>query len=376
MTISIWIIVAFAAGLGLGLAVSLWLARARHSVADRFQVLAQEALRATQDQFLTLSAERFRAQHGETQADLEARRQSIEAMVKPVATQLDRLNIAVQQLSGTDQAIRQDLMSLQKETARLAGALHNPAERGRFGEYILKRLLDRSGLIEGQHYQTQVSFKDGEQTLRPDVVIDVHDQMRVVIDSKAPIYDLIDDLDNAEKSAEIAQKLAAQVRDHVRALARKDYTRMEHAPDFTVLFLPGDHIYALVTDHDRTLLEYAAEQKVLIASPLLMIGLLRIIVMMARQVDMARNARDIADAGAELHIRLRKFMEHFEKIGRTLHGTVQSFNAAIGSMERMVLPKARQFEALRGLKPQDGLSLPDQIELAPRVRDLLDDQAA
>jgi DNA recombination protein RmuC len=302
-------------------------------------------------------------------ADSEARKNVIEEMLKPVAANLQVLTGAVEQLKSTDTAVRTDLLNLQKETAKLAGAIHNPAERGRFGEYILKSLLDKSGLIEGQHYQSQAAFSDSAGSSRPDFLIRVHDELRVAVDAKAPIMELMDDLDDEELYEQTSQRLAGQVREHVKALAKRDYTRMAGSPDFTVLFLPGDHLYAIVAKQDRALLDYAADNKVLIASPMLLIGLLKVIVMMARQVDTAQRAKEIATVGADLHARLRTFMEHFDKLGRALKSSFETYNKAVGSMERMVLPKAREFESLRSLKDSEGLPAPTAIEIAPRGAD-------
>jgi len=340
---------------------------------------ARRFLTGVSTQALTANSEQlrqyFEALRSSERADSEHRRNIIEEMLKPVQQNLQTLSGAVEQLKSTDTAVRTDLLNLQRETAKLAVAIHNPAERGRFGEYILKTLLDNSGLIEGQHYQSQASFTDASGTSRPDFLIRIHDDLRVAVDAKAPIMDLLDELDDETQHEAAAIKLTTQVREHVKALSRRDYTRMSGSPDFTVLFLPGDHLYALVARQDRSLLDFAAENKVLIASPMLLIGLLKVIVMMARQVDTAQRAREIAETGAELHMRLRKFMEHFDKLGRALKSSFQTYNDAVGSMERMVLPKAREFEALRSLKETEGLSAPAIVEVIPRA-DNAEDKAA
>lgn len=356
--------ITFAAGLVLGLGVAF---ATRRVMSDHFRALSSEALDLTSEQFLKLAETRLRTMQAEERGDLERRTAVIDEMLKPVQHNLELLTGAVTQLKSTDEAVRTDLASLQRETAKLAGAIHNPAERGRFGEYILKTILDNSGLIEGQHYTAQTTYSDAAGTSRPDILIRVHDELRLAIDAKAPILDLLDDLDDDEKHEAAATKLAAQVREHVKALARRDYGRMADMAEFTVLFLPGDHLYALVARKDRDLLDFAARNKVLIASPALLIGLLKVVVMTARQVDMARNARKIADVGADLHNRLKTYMEHFDKLGRSIKTSVETYNKAVGSMERMVLPKAREFETLRSLPESEGLSLPPAIEAMPRV---------
>lgn len=355
-------ILTFLAGLALGLGLMIFMRRFLSGVSS-------EALNANSEQFLKLAQANFKTLQEGERADLERRKGIIEEMLKPVQQNLQVLTGAVEQLKSTDTAVRTDLLNLQRETAKLAGAIHNPAERGRFGEYILKTLLDNSGLIEGQHYQSQASFTDSTASSRPDFVIRIHDELRVAVDAKAPIMDLLDDLDDEALHEQASMRLTAQVREHVKALSRRDYTRMNGSPDFTVLFLPGDHLYAIVARQDRTLLDFAAESKVLIASPMLLIGLLKVIVMMARQVDTAQRAKEIATVGADLHNRLKTFMDHFDKLGRALKSSFETYNKAVGSMERMVLPKAREFEALRSLKEAEGLQTPLAIEIAPRGAD-------
>lgn len=354
-------ILTFAAGLALGVGV---MALVRGSMSNQFKVLSQETLQQLMDR-----------SQAAMNADFAQKRETIDDMLKPVKGNLEMLAGAVNQLKSTDDAVRRDLLNLQKETSKLAGAINNPAERGRFGEYILKTILDNSGLIEGQHYAAQASFSDGTATSRPDILIRIHDELRVAIDAKAPIIDLIDDLDDDAKHEQAASRLVAQVREHVKALAKRDYGRAEGNADFTVLFLPGDHLYAVVARHDRDLLDYAAKQKVLVASPMMLIGLLKIIVMTARQADTARNAKRIAEVGADLHSRLRTFFEHFDKIGRALKSSVDTYNKSVGSMERMVLPKAREFDALRGLKDAEMLEGPQAVEVEPRIAEL-DEKAA
>jgi DNA recombination protein RmuC len=354
-------LVTFAGGLLLGLAL---MALIRGSMTNQFKVLSQETL----GELMERTKESFNS-------DLAQKRESIDEMLRPVKGNLEALTGAVNQLKSTDDAVRRDLLNLQKETSKLAGAINNPAERGRFGEYILKTILDNSGLIEGQHYAAQASFSDGTATSRPDILIRIHDDLRVAIDAKAPIIDLIDDLDDDAKHEEAAKRLVAQVREHVKALAKRDYGRAEGNADFTVLFLPGDHLYAVVARHDRDLLDYAAKQKVLVASPMMLIGLLKIIVMTARQSDTARNAKRIAEVGADLHNRLKTFIEHLDKVGRALKSSVDTYNKSVGSMERMVLPKAREFDSLRGLPENEVLEGPGVLEAEPRIAEL-DEKAA
>ncbi|MCB1538036.1 MAG: DNA recombination protein RmuC [Rhodospirillales bacterium] len=340
---------AFAAGVLVGV-LAMWMAR-RHA-ASQFRALSAEALNATADQFLKLAETRFGTLHEQSRGDMDN-------LVKPVGEQLRHLSDAVQQIRGVNSALAQQLGGLAKETARIAGALNNPRERGRAGEIMLERLLEHAGLIRDVNFRTQVVEGD----IRPDFVVELKDQLRVVIDAKAPLIDLMADLEDPEKQKDAARRLSQQVRAHIKSLAAKDYARIAGSVDFVVLFLPGDGLYALAIDTDRELLDFAAANNVVLTSPMLMFGLLRMIHTMYRQQRLAENADEVRVLGAELHKRLTVFMEHFARIGASMQTSFKHFNAAIGSFESRVLPQARKFEDLQGIAAAQTLETPKRLEI-------------
>lgn len=340
---------------------------------QRFKVTAQEALKQSSESFLQLAKERLSQSHKDSAHELEKRQHAISEMVKPMQSQLENLNKAIEQVKGTDQALRQDLQFLSKETAKLAGALRNPSARGNWGEEMLERLLENSGLIKNVHYTLQHHMSDGQKSMRPDAVINMPDSLHIVIDSKAPISDLIHRLDDDLKESEYKEfqtGLARAVKSHIHDLSKKAYWKQLNSPDFVVLFLPSEHLFSAAIQADPALLDVAANNKIVLASPILVMSLLRVVGMSWRQVDLAKNAHEISERGADLYNRLLTFTSHIEKIGKNLQTAMNGYDAAVGSLEKKVLPAARKF---KDLQAQSGLAdLPEmeQIEKQPRMINL------
>lgn len=344
--------------------------KAEEALKNAFAVTAQEALRQSNEQFLQLAQEKLKHAQADGSHDLEKRQKAISEMVGPVKEHLTRLNSVVEQIQGTDKALRDDLKSLQRETAKLAGAMRDPAAQGRWGEFILERLLDKSGLIKGVHYETQVTMSNEGSRQRPDVVIKLQDGFNIVIDAKAPVNEfterLQEDIPEAEYK-EMLDKLARLIRDHVKKLGQKTYWENLDSPDFVVMFLPSEHLFSAALRADPNLVDFAAENRIVIASPTLMISLVRVVGLSWRQVELAKNAQDISALGAELYKRVSVFGDHMDKVGRGLTSALNSYNSAVGSLERSVLSSARK---LKDLHVQDGgkeIAELTPLDKAPRL---------
>ena len=317
---------------------------------QRFKVTAQDALQKSSETFLQLAQEKLKSAQADSSHDLEKRQKAIDELVKPVAENLKNLGAAIEQVKGTDRELKADLQNLSRETARLVGALRDPSAQGQWGEFILEGLLDKSGLIKGVHYETQVTLESEGGRQRPDAVIRMQDGFNIIVDSKAPLNEFSQRLNenlSEEQYNEIMAKLARQVRDHVKALGKKDYWENTESPDFTVMFLPSEHIYSIALRADPTLVDFASSKNVVIASPTLLMSLLRVVGMSWRQVELAQNAQEISNAGAELYKRFLKFTDHLGKVGKGLQTASSAYDSAIGSLERQVLPSARKFKELQ-----------------------------
>ncbi len=328
----------------------------------RFKVTAQEALAKSAEQFMQLAQEKLKHAQADTSHDLEKRQKAIDEMIKPVHQNLEALGKALEQVKGTDQALREDLNTLNRETARLVGALRDPAAQGRWGEFILEGLLEKSGLMKGVHYKTQVSMTNAEgKRHQPDAIIEMQDGFKIVVDSKAPINEFTQRLNQNMSEDEynsVVKSIAKQVRDRVKELGRKGYWEGLDSPDFTVMFLPSEYIYSIALRADADLVDYAAQQNVIIASPTLLISLLRVVSMSWRQVELAQNAQEISERGYDLYKRLLSFTGHIEKVGKNIGAALRGYNDAVGSLERSVLPAARRFKDLQG-QGASGVELPE-----------------
>lgn len=376
-------IAAFAAGASIASAF-FWVRQAKlqaqikseDEFSARFAQTAQEALKSNNELFLQLAQEKLKGAQADGAHDLDQRSKSIEALVKPMHEKLEGLSKAIEQVKGTDQSLREELQTLNRETTKLVGALKDPRAQGAWGEFILERLLENSSLIKGVHYDTQVHMKSADGSRQqPDAVIKMQDGFHIIIDSKAPLNEFSQRLSqdmSAGEQEELMAGLARQVREHVKALGKKDYWENMESVDFTVLFLPSEHIYSIALRADPGLVEFAAERNIIIASPTLLMSLLRVVGMSWRQVELAKNAAEISQAGAELYKRLLKFTEHFEKVGRGLSSAMGGYNAAVGSLERQVFPSARKMRELEG-ESADALSTLEPKEDTPRPLSLTAD---
>ena len=257
---------------------------------------------------------------------------------------------------------------VKREAGRLAKALSHTHRRGTWGEAELRRLVEAAGMLEKVHFDSQVTVKSADEHLRPDMVIHLAGGRSVVVDAKAPLDALVavpDDDSDAYSPATLKQHAKA-VRDHVDALAKRNYAGMvQGSAHHVVLYLPAESLLSLALAADPVLLDHAFGKGVTIATPTTMMALLRSVGQYWRDEAVAENAARIRDEGVELHKRLMVMASHFSKLGRSLNGAVEAFNSTVGSYENRVLPSTRRFREL-GLV-QDDPATPPAIETAART---------
>lgn len=331
------------------------LKEAQAALTAQFREVGQTMLGEAQKAFLERADARFRQSE-------ETAGQNLKALLAPVHERLQKYEEAVGKveaerrdafglLHGQIAAMREGTERVSSEAAKLVNALRNaPKARGRWGEQQLRNVLESCGLSEHADFQTEVSVADGEGgRLRPDVVVRVPGGQSLVIDAKVSLnayQDAFGAVDEGEKAGHLAAHAAA-MKAHVNALGAKSYwNQFDDAPDFVVMFVPGEHFLAAALDQDAQLWDYAFERKVLLATPTNLIAIARTVAAVWRQEKLAGQAREIAALGKDLYSRIATMGEHIVKVGRNIDQAAGAYNAFIGSFEDRVLTQARKFQDL------------------------------
>lgn len=356
------------------------LVRARHDASgmkDTFSLLANEALRASQDQFLQLAQEKLKQAQMEGAHDIEKRQKAIAELVDPITRTMKDMEGKIEGLgrvgSGLESQLKiftDDQRYLREQTQNLVQALRNPAMRGHWGEMQLQRAFEVVGFREGVHFHTQktVTTSEGAQ-LKPDFVVKMPNGVHIVIDVKTPLdpYWQMLDQQNPEADGQSLLRFRQKVRDHLKALSQKDYWRQFDSPEFVVMFLPSEGLYSLAISQDQGLLEEAARANIILASPTTVMGLLRVVMYGWQQQRIAEEARGIATLASDLYRRISIFGDHMGKVGKSLGAAVDGYNKAVGSLETMVLPAMRKFKDMQ--VPTGGKEIPaiGALEQPPRA---------
>jgi DNA recombination protein RmuC len=360
--------------------------QAKLELSDAFKALSADALRTNQTSFLELARTTLERYQVEARDDLAQRQKAVETLVEPLRESLVKVDGQIQHLerarSQAYGALTEQLRSLtetqerlRSETGNLVNALRTPAARGRWGEIQLRKVVEMAGMLAHCDFVEQVTATADERRLRPDLIVKLPGGKNVVVDAKAPLQAYLEALeapDEETKALKLADH-ARQIRDHVSKLSMKGYwEQFRPTPEFVVLFIPGEAFYSAALQQDPGLIELGVGQRVLIATPTTLIGVLKAVSYGWHQETVAESARAVSELGRELHGRIATLGDHVLQLGRKLDGAVQSYNQTVGSLERRVLPAARRFADLGAgsardipvLEPVDKAS---QVPQAPEL---------
>jgi DNA recombination protein RmuC len=353
--------------------------QALNDMEQRFSALSADALQKNHQAFINLALENLGKFQRGAEASLQQREQAVESLVKPIKEALDKTERQVQLMEKTRHeaygALSQQIDSLlqtqkelQGETRNLVQALRRPEVRGRWGEITLKRLVELAGMVEHCDFYEQEHTTSGESAIRPDMIIRMPGNREVVVDVKTPLDAYLSAIEAADEKQKAAflHRHTMNLRNRIKELSSKAYWgQFANAPDFVILFIPGDQFLTAALDEDPGLLESAMDKKVILSTPTSLMALLRAIAYGWRQELLTENAEKIRVLGEEMYNRLATFTEHLAKMGRSLDSSVNHYNRAVGSFTSKLVPGAAKFTEM-GIKPRKDIEAPEQIEKATR----------
>ena len=366
-----------------------WMLSARSRAAhedqlrDAFQALAAATLKHSTDEFLKLADQKIGNVHREAAIDLTRRQQELGTLVTPIRDTLQQVDAKLKEVEKSrvdESASMRSLLGLvghtqqqlQQETQSLVRALRSPGVRGQWGEVQLRKVVELSGMLEHCDFDEQRTIFSESGRLRPDMTINLPGGRSIVVDAKAPLEAFLDAQAAAEegiRSGKLADHVR-QVKDHVTKLGAKAYwDALPASPEMVILFLPAEAIYMAALERDSSLIDYSVKQKVLIASPLTLIALLRAASFGWNQERLTINAEEISRLGRALHESVATMAEHLDDLRKRLDGTFATFNRLVGSFENNVFVKARRFREL-GAGSAKEVPIVDKLETAARKLDI------
>lgn len=351
-----------------------WIEQARNQMREAFDALAGQTLQKNSELFASRAQEQVEALLRQTKGDWNTHKAQLENLFDPVRENLHLLEGHVRDLEqkreGAYQGLAEQLENLSRAhteiraaTITLSQALKSSTVRGRWGEIQLRRVVEMSGMIRHVAFEEQAGTDWG----RPDMIIHLPNAGILPVDAKVPLQAYLEasESDRPDEHKRKMEEHAKAMRSRIRDLSRKKYwEQFENAPDFVVMFLPGDSFLSAAFDHDPEILEYAMEQRVLISTPVTLIALLRAVAYGWKQHQVTENALQIAKQGQELYRRLETFLAHFAELKTHLNKSVEGYNKTLGSLERRLMPIARRFQEMNlgDSEPE----IPEEISIQAR----------
>ncbi len=350
------------------------LVEAKESLSAQFSEVGAKMLETAQRQFLERADQRF------DQAN-EKGGEKIAKLLQPVHQRLATYEESIKKIekertesyagiTATIEQVRQGQDRVQQEAARLVNSLRNaPKSRGRWGEQQLKNVLETCGLSEHTDFVTEQSIDTDEGRLRPDAVISVPGGRKLVIDAKVSLNDYQDAFEAEDEDARsfAMARHCNSMKAHIDGLSKKAYwDQFEDAPDYVIMFVPGEHFLSAALEHEPTLWDHAFEKKVLLATPTNLVAIARTVAGVWRQEKMAAEAKQIGQLGKEMYDRLAVAGEHLKRMGSGLGSAVGNYNKFVGSFERNVMATGRKFAELNIETGKKELEPVAEVEALPR----------
>lgn len=348
------------------------LEQAEQTLRDAFATVSADALRANNQSFLQLAKASLSEFQKQAVVDLDHRQRSIDGLVKPLQDTLSQVNTKLLEVekerASSNSQMREQLQTLATATTHLERALQTPHVRGGWGEVQLRRVVELAGMLDHCDFSEKTTVQTADGKLVPDMVVHLPGGRQIVVDAKVP-YVAYREAAEAEQDVERAAKLrehAGQVRAHMVQLGSRAYwTQFQPAPEFVFMFLPGEGYFSAALQHDAGLIEFGVGKRVIPASPLTLIALLRAVAYGWQQERIARNAEAVSTLGRELYERIYRLAGHLDELGRGVTRTVDAYNKTVGTIESRVLVTARKFKEL-GVSAAESIPEVAPVERRPR----------
>ncbi len=351
----------------------------RQELIGSFQSLSSEALKHNNEAFLKLAAVSFETLQVKAEGDLAQRQQAITALVHPLQESLQRYDEQLRQLEqsrqlaygGLDQHLKSLAESqhrLQQETGNLVKALRAPTIRGQWGELTLKRVAELAGMVDHCDFAEQQTMTGDDGRVRPDMVVQLPGGRQIIVDAKTVLSAYLDahEAQTDAQRIEALRRHAEQVKSRMDELSLKAYwTQFDRAPEFVVLFLPGEQFLGAALDQDPRLIEEGFARGIVLATPATLIALLRAVAYGWRQEQLTAHAEEAGRLGKELYERMAVLAGHMNDVGQSLGKSVSAYNRAVGSLETRILPAARRFKEL-GISSDKDIPMLESTEVVPR----------
>jgi DNA recombination protein RmuC len=375
------LVIGLVLGIGGGLLLALLERTKREAVEVRlqdFQVMHAEAS-AKLEQSRSTDFDQMRGSFAELSLQaLRENRDEFTKMAAPLVDTLARYEVSMKDIEKSRQDAYRELSitvgnlgksneQLQRETRALVTALRRPQTRGKWGEVQLRRVVEVAGMVEHCDFDVQVHISNEDAKLIPDMVVHMPGEAQIFVDAKVTLdaYSRLLDATNEEERELALKDHARQVRNHVDLLSKKEYWKhIEGSAEFVVIFIPLEPLLTAAFEKDPDLQEYAMANHVLLATPMLLIALLRTVAFAWRNETLASEAKRVQALGIELFSRLRTMGKHFGSVGSHLTKAVKEYNSAIASYERRVLVTARKFPEFGS--GANELDEPSPIEISAR----------
>lgn len=342
----------------------------------RFKAVASDVMRTHSKDFL----EEFEKTRKIYNADLDTKGKGFERIVEGLSKSMEIVDKKMvdfekqrmEQVGALGESIKSVLdtgAKMQEAALSLKTVLSSAsAVRGRWGEAVLKNLLEQSGLTEGIDFQIQSTITGDEASLRPDVIINLPGNLQLAIDSKAGLEEFFKAVEeqDAEKKKEHIVKFAQNLRGHIKDLSSKEYQKhLDNRIPYVIMFIPGEAAVRAVFEQDIDLYREAQEKRVMLASPATIMPLVLLIAHAWKQQKTVENASKLAKEITDLGGRLKTFLGHVVGIGSSLSSATKKFNDAASSWDTRVFPKIEQINTLGGNMQIEGEMA--QIETEPRA---------